>query len=321
MCSAPVAGVPVAGVPVAGGSLPRERRDRLEQLLGGTPHGASARTVRVVSRGTRFGYRQEALEIIGAEGVIIPALLTKPLAGNGPFPAVLYLHAHGHRYDIGNRELIEGRTSLLTPAYGEALAAQGIAALCLDMPAFGARADQRETERAKWHLWHGRTLFGAMLRDVQVGLDVLQQRDDIAPDRIGAFGLSMGATQAYWLAALDDRIKAVAHLCCFADLAWLVEHGQHDLHGIYMMVPGLLAAVSTGEIAASIAPRPQLCCVGLADPLTPPDAVAIAAAVVERAYLAHGAPDRWRLSTDPAVGHQETGTMRRLVLEHFARWL
>ena len=65
----------------------------------------------------------------------------------------------------------------------------------------------------------------------------------------------MGATLAFWLAALDPRMKAVAHLCCFADLETLVASGAHDLHGLYMTVPGLLAVARTGEIAGLIAPR------------------------------------------------------------------
>ena len=41
------------------------------------------------------------------------------------------------------------------------------------------------------------------------------------------------------LAALDDRIKAVAHLCCFADYDTMIELGAHDGHGHYMTIPGL----------------------------------------------------------------------------------
>jgi dipeptidyl aminopeptidase/acylaminoacyl peptidase len=51
-----------------------------------------------------------------------------------------------------------------------------------------------------------------MLGDLAAGLDALAADPDVdAGTRIGAMGLSMGATHAYWLAALDDRVAAVAH--------------------------------------------------------------------------------------------------------------
>ncbi len=89
------------------------------------------------------------------------------------------------------------------------------------------------------------------------------------PGRVGVMGLSMGATLAYWLAALDSRITSAAHLCCFADMGELVASGAHQLHGLYMVVPGLVHEYRTGDIAGSVAPRPQLACMGATDPLTP----------------------------------------------------
>lgn len=303
------------------GAEPGDLRATLHRLLGLAPHRAGPRAASTIAVHETSGCRVETLVITGADGASIPALFTAPLEGSGPFPAILYLHAHGNRYEIGKRELIDGRPSLQSPPYGVALAHAGFAALCLDLPTFGERSHERESELAKRLLWRGRTLFGAMLRDLQTGLDVLSSRADVDAARIGAMGLSMGATQAFWLAALDDRVRAMAHLCCFADLDWLVRHSEHDLHGIYMMVPGLVGQVSTGEIAALAAPRPQACCVGLADPLTPSEAVEIAAAAVADAYCRVGAQDHWKLYADPVGGHRETPQMRALVLAHFRRHL
>lgn len=300
---------------------PLDVRAKLQRLLAIPPHRSAPRAITTIAAQEIGACRLETLAITSADGTPIPALFTAPRDGQGPFPAILYLHAHGNRYEIGKRELVDGRPSLQSPPYGEALARAGFAALCLDMPTFGDRSAAQESELAKRLLWQGRTLFGAMLQDLQVGLDVLSSRADVDPTRIGAMGLSMGATHAFWLAALDDRVRAIAHLCCFADLDWLARHGAHDLHGIYMMVPGLLTELSTGAIAASVAPRPQLCCVGLADPLTPPPAVEIAAATVADAYRRAGAEDHWTLHADPSGGHRETPHMRALVLDHFKRHL
>lgn len=182
---------------------------------------------------------------------------------------MLYAHAHGNRHDIGRRELADGHPAVADPPYGPTLARRGFIVLCVEMPTFGDRASEPEGARAKARLWHGAMLFGDMLSDLALGLDVLTERDDVDPTRIGALGLSMGATHAFWLAALDMRIAAAAHLCSFASLSALVASGDHDLRGPYMTVPGLLREFDTGVIAELVAPRPQLVCVGLKDPLTP----------------------------------------------------
>ncbi len=131
----------------------------------------------------------------------------------------------------------------------------------------------------------------------------------------------MGATLAFWLAALDPRIKAVAHLCCFADLQHLVETGAHDLHGIYLTVPGLVGRVRTGEIAGLVAPRPQLIAVGLLDPLTPPAAVEQGLADARHAYAAAARPAALETHVSPTTGHTETPAMRSAVLNFLGRTL
>jgi len=248
----------------------------------------------------------------------VPALLTRPLGQAARrCPAVLYCHAHGNRYAIGKSELIEGRPSLPSP-YAVDLARLGIAALCIDLPCFGERLEPAEGALSKALLWRGETLFGRMLAELGSALTWLAGRDDVDGTRIGALGLSMGATLSWWLAALDPRVTCVAELCCLADLGTLVATGAHDLHGHYMTVPGLLTSFSTGEIAGLIAPRAHLACVGLDDPLTPPVAVAIVDTALRRRYATLGRPDAWRLLAVPGSGHVETASMRAAVLEFLA---
>jgi hypothetical protein len=47
-----------------------------------------------------------------------------------------------------------------------------------------------------------------MLLDAQVAVDLLADRDDVDPKRIGAVGHSLGAKEVLYLAALDERIRA-----------------------------------------------------------------------------------------------------------------
>ena len=122
----------------------------------------------------------------------------------------------------------------------------------------------------------------------------------------------MGATLGYWLGAVEPRVAAVAHLCCFADFAPLVASGAHDLHGIYLTVPGLLSLASNGEIAGLIAPRPQFVGLGAEDALTPPEAVGPALARLRAAYA--GTEGALRVRVESGVGHQETPEVRQAVM-------
>jgi dienelactone hydrolase len=280
-------------------------------------------TLNVVENRTEFldGYVIERLQFQLSDGTPVRGFLTRPSkASVRPGPAIVYAHAHGGRYDIGGSELTDGRAALLD-APGPALAREGYVVLCIDMPTFGDRASIGEDAATKAALWHGKTLFGQMVSEQAAALSWLATRPEVDPARIGATGISMGATLAYFLAAVDPRVRAVAHLCCYADFAALVRTGAHNRHGHYLTVPGLLKETSTGEIAGLVAPRPQLICVGVDDPLTPPEAVDIAFAETEAAYLKAEALSALVFLPEAGVGHQETPAMRRAVLSFFQGYL
>jgi acetyl esterase/lipase len=164
-------------------------------------------------------------------------------------------------------------------------------------------------------------LAGRMLGELDSCLDWLAADPGTDPARIGVFGLSMGATLGYWLAAVEPRVAAVAHLCCFADFAPMIASGAHDLHGHYLTVPGLVSLASNGEIAGLIAPRPQFVGIGEADALTPPEALAPALATLAAAYRATGAEAALRVHREPGRGHEETPAMRRAMLGFFGEAL
>ena len=165
-------------------------------------------------------YTVERLRFRLPGGVEVRGFLTRPPSNPAPGPAILYAHAHGARYDIGASELIDGRPALLD-APGPVFAREGYVTLCIDMPTFGERADITESAATKASLWNGRTLFGQMLGEQAAALTWLAARADVDPARIGMTGISMGATLTYFLAAIDTRITAAAHLCCYADFVTL----------------------------------------------------------------------------------------------------
>lgn len=288
----------------------QEVRHQVETLLGNAVVGA-----RFVARNLEdtqpFGdWIQERWTFQTDQEEPISAKFLRPASGER-VPAVLYCHAHGNRFDFGMDELTAGRGSL-QGAYGEALRELGVASFCMDMPAFGTRQIPGEFSRAKAHIWRGTTLFGQMLAELSSGLSFLIDHPMIREDQLGVMGFSMGSTHAYWLGALDTRIKASVALCSFADLDHLIETGAHDGHGVYMLVPSQTAQISNGELAGLCAPRALFIGAGMTDWSTPKPAFEAARAQLEEAYI--DAPDKLVFHVEPASGHAETAAMRASVL-------
>ncbi|TRC93103.1 hypothetical protein FJV76_19120 [Mesorhizobium sp. WSM4303] len=291
----------------------------MDRLRGAFEIGEHGLILRSRRSGRRDSFTLEELDFVTSDGEPVRGYLARPLHDR-PVPAVLCIHAHGFRYDIGAGELLDGRASL-QGAPGPTFAAMGLATLMIDMPAFGLRAEPGENARTKARLWRGRSLAGQMVGEQAAAFAWLAARDDIVADRIGVYGMSMGATLGYWLAAVEPRIACVAHLCCFADFACLIDTGAHDLHGIYLTVPGLLNLAGNGEIAGRIAPRPQFIGIGDQDPLTPPAAVDRALAQARHAYERAGVAYRLVLHREPEGGHAETPAMRAAVAGFFRKHL
>jgi hypothetical protein len=163
-------------------------------------------------------------------------------------------------------------------------------------------------------------MWGMMVYDSLRALDYLVSRPDVDSERLGTLGLSMGSTMAWWVAALDTRIKVCVDICCLTDFQALIDTRGLDGHGIYYYVPGLLKHFTTAQINALIAPRPHLSLAGNFDPLTPPAGLDRIDVELRNVYQAHGAPDAWKLARSE-TGHFETAAMRAGILSFLQKWL
>lgn len=292
---------------------PAVRRAQLYTLLGDLPPRDEPITAQPITRVERDGYGLETL-VLHCGLLDIPAYFAHPLHAPPPYPCILYNHAHGSDYKTGKDELISGRGALQQPPYAQALTALGIAALCIDHWCFGERRGMSESETFKRMLWNGQVLWGMMVYDSLRAVDYLTTRPDIDAARIGTLGLSMGSTMAWWLAALDTRLKVCVDLCCLSDFDALIETRALDLHGIYYYVPSLLKHFTSAEINALIAPRAHLSLAGNADPLTPPAGLDRIDAHLCAVYAEAGHPERWALVRHEG-GHFETADMRARIVE------
>ncbi len=289
------------------------RRELLYELLGDLPDRERPVRARLIGEEKRDGYVLERLELElnGIEPV--PAYFAKPTRDSGPYPVVLFNHSHGGGYDIGKKEFIDGRSYLQPAPYAEVLTGLGWAGLCIDSWVFGERSHTSESDMFKAMLWQGRVLWGMMVFDSLQAIDYLVQRPDVDPGRVATLGISMGSTMAWWVAALDERIKVTVDICCQTEFHTLLRENGLRYHGIYYYVPGLLKHFTTADINALIAPRPHLALAGLRDELTPVEGLDIIDRELKKVYSDLGVPENWRLLRYD-TGHQETPEGRQEIV-------
>jgi dienelactone hydrolase len=288
------------------------RRRELYQLLGDLParqRPISARTVSVEER-PGFVLEKLVLDLNGLEQV--PAYFVKPRRLDGKAPTILFNHWHAGEYKLGKDELLRPKPGNV-PSYAEDLTAQGYCALCLDMWCFGERSVQTEADTFKEMLWKGEVLWGMMVYDTIRGLDYLLTRPEVDTKRVGTLGMSMGSTMAWWVAALDPRLKLCVDICCLTDFQALIEAHNLKGHGVYYFVPGLLKHFTTAQINSLIAPRPHLATAGTHDDLTPPAGLDRIDRELRSVYQSLGQPNNWKLLRYD-VGHAEPPEMRRDIL-------
>ncbi len=296
--------------------------------LGDLPPRPSPSQARVITRELRSGYTLEKVAVRNGVDGEVTALLLVPQARKGRVPAILWLHSS----TPDKTQVIIPGTNGGAESLGEAFVRAGYAVFAPDSHWHGDRAGTGPSGTAefgraeqedlfKLNLWLGRTLWGMFVRDDQVALDYLCSRPEVDVSRIGATGMSMGSTRAWWLAAVDDRIAAVAAVACLTRYQNLIAHGELRQHGVYYFTNGLLKHFDTEGVLALIAPRPFLALTGELDAGSPADGVRALERAVGASYRALGAGDRFRNILYPEIGHVYTPEMRAEVLTWFGRWL
>jgi putative membrane-bound dehydrogenase-like protein len=194
-------------------------------------------TPRVVVHGRREheGYSVENIAIETLPGFYCTGNLYRPRGRTGPGPAILC--PHGHFQPLGRfREEHQIR--------------------CVQFARMGATVfsyamvgwqDSRQTTHDDPLALALQTWNSLRAVDYVAGLP------GVDPSRIGVTGASGGGTQSIYLALIDDRIKAIAPMVIL--YPWTEEQGCNCEGGLPVMKGSDTNAI---EVAASLAPRPQL---------------------------------------------------------------
>ena len=245
------------------------------------------------------GYRCDKLAYETMPDNWVSAYLLVP-DEDGPRPAVICPHGHG----MNEKEGVIGAADSPGVPYGRELALQGVVTLAPDNAFMGERhIDECSTSGCMvgWaRLNHmGLDLTGLRVFDMMVGINVLNQLQEVDSTRIGCAGLSGGCWLTQVLAALDRRIKAVILSGFFTTFVQTGWHGHcvcHHPHGM-----GLVCDLP--DLSALIAPRPQFIESGIDDEPYPHEP---AFGMVQKAYELLDSPENLHLHRYPG-GHMFRG--------------
>jgi|SRR3989344_856473 len=99
----------------------------------------------------------------------------------------------------------------------------------------------------------GKSYQGLILQDHILALNILYSLDETDKENIFSAGVSLGAEQSIYLAALDKRIKAIVTFGWLSDKEALITGHQHS-----WAVPNIFTYFDISDICALIAPRGAL---------------------------------------------------------------
>ena len=241
----------------------------------------------------------------GAEGVST-ANLYLPRAGTGPFPVVLYQCGHASKN--------------LFARHGAWFAAHGIAALVMDNIEMGeVEFTHHGVYSRAWFHWYSRGFspLAVELLNARRAVDYLAARPDLDRQRIGATGRSGGGMTTFFLAALDDRIKASAPVSGTLSTKGWVNQRLSFAH-CDCQYPVNSHGLLYSEVGALIAPRAQLLANADADRGFPMDAFNEMVAKMGEVYRLYNASGALRTAVTPG-GHTDTEAIRLPVYSFFLK--
>lgn len=257
--------------------------------------------------------------------------------GKGPFPAVLLLHDHGARFDIGKEKMIEpwdneeriksakawSEKFFSKRFVGDELAKKGYVVLAVDAFGWGDRGSltyeiQQAVASNFFNL--GSSLAGLVAYEDVRASEFLASLPEVDKNRIGALGFSMGAFRAWQVAALTDIISCAVCVCWMTTIKGVMIPGNNILRGqsaYFMLHPGVFNYFDFPDIASIACPKPMLFFNGEKDTLFPVDSVKEAYEKMRRIWASQNAADKLTTKIWEGEGHVFIDVMQ----EEAFKWL
>jgi dienelactone hydrolase len=210
--------------------------------------------------------------------------------GKGPFPAVLLLHDHGAKFDIGKEKVVEpfddsperlkSARDWVRIVYGgrfigDELAKRGYVCFATDAINWSDRGGagyEGQQALASNLLNLGMSFAGIIAWEDMYAANFLAVRPEVDSLKIIAMGVSMGSFRAWQVAALSDRIAGCVAVCWMGTRAGLLVPGSNLTKGQSSFTtthPGLSNYVDYPDVASLACPKPMLFYNGGHDTLFP----------------------------------------------------
>ncbi|WJV53278.1 alpha/beta fold hydrolase [Prodigiosinella aquatilis] len=316
-----------------------QSRNKVRTLLL-TPDSSKAFDPQMVDQQDRGSYKAEKVAFNLTDESRVLGLLLIPKTP-GPHPAVILLHDHGAKFDIGKEKMIKpwGDEAQLTSAQawadkyftgrfvGDELAKRGYVVLAVDAIGWGDRGPlkyEQQQALASNFFNLGRSLAGTMAYEDMRTLDFLASLKQVDPQRIGIVGFSMGAYRAWQLAALSNKAAATVAVSWMGTYEGLMTPGNNVLRGqssFYMLHPGLSSYFDFPDVASIAAPKPMLVFNGGKDKLFPVSAVEDAYDKMHRVWRSQHADDKLETRIWPELGHVFYQEQQDVAFQWLDRWL
>jgi dienelactone hydrolase len=260
----------------------------------------------------------EKLHFQSMPGLYVTANLYIPKGLTNPAPTILYLTGHGPVISNG----VSYGNKVTYQHHGAWFARNGYVCMTLDTLQLGEiQGLHHGTHREKMWWWNSRgyTPAGVEAWNSIRALDYLETRKEVDPKRFGATGRSGGGAYSWWIAALDDRIKATAPVAGITDLHNHVVDGVAEGHCDCMFIVNTYRW-DYALVAALVAPRALLIGNTDNDGIFPLDGVTRLHSKVRRIYDLHKAAGKLGLLITEGP-HKDTQDLQVPVFRWFNRHL
>lgn len=296
-------------------------REQLGEMLGLSPDRPRADLKATVTGKLQGdGFIVEKLHYQSSPGLYVTGNLYLPAdrKKDEKFPAILYVCGHGRVKKDG----VSFGNKVHYHHHGAWFARNGYVCLTLDTIQLGEIEGIHHGTYSKnmwWWVSRGYTPAGVEAWNGIRGIDYLQSRSEVDPERIGVTGRSGGGAYSWWIAALDERVKAAVPVAGITNMRNHVVDGCVESHCDCMYQVNS-KRWDFAMISSLVAPRPLLISNTDKDGIFPLEGVLDIHAKTRKLYRLLGAEGN--LGLQIAEGpHKDTQDLRIHAFSWFNRFL
>jgi len=310
---------PIATAEAWKARAPKAREELFEMMgLSPLPQRSELKPV-ITGTETINGVRIEKLHFQSMPGLYVTANFYRPVAEpKAPLPTILYVCGHA----VVKKDGVSFGNKAGYHHHGLWFARNGYCCLIIDTLQLGEIPGEHHGTHNLgkwWWLSRGYTSAGVEAWNCIRALDYLETRPEVDKSRFGVTGRSGGGAYSWWIAALDDRIKAAAPTAGITSMKNHVVDGCVEGHCDCMYFMNTYRW-DFDQVIALVAPRPLLICNTDRDTIFPIDGVYQLYMSARRLYDDFGKPDNIGLQIAQGP-HKDTQPLNTGAFHWFERHL